>query len=288
VETTFAQMAQEKGLALRIIPSSAWVRSDLTLLSRILLNLVANAVNYTARGRVIVGCRRRTDTLRIEVWDSGPGIPEDQRDKIFGEFYRASGQAGPGLGLGLAIVDRLSRLLDHPIELTSAEGKGSCFAVTAPAVEAKAKSVEPLPATDTVTAAATGKRVLVVDDDMRALEGIGALLRSWGCSVLDVRSFGAALAQTNEHPPNLIISDYHLAGEGTGIDLIERLRCEFNATIPAFLISGDMAPECRQRVSAGGYVLLHKPVDPMTLRATVDRFLRTHADPERTRTATAL
>ena len=288
VETTFAQMAQEKGLALRIIPSSAWVRSDLTLLSRILLNLVANAVNYTAHGRVIVGCRRRAETLRIEVWDSGPGIPEDQRDKIFGEFYRVSGQAGPGLGLGLAIVDRLSRLLDHPIDLISTVGKGSCFAVTAPAVGAKAKSVEPPPVADTATEAATGKRVLVVDDDMRALEGIGSLLRSWGCSVVDVRSFGAALAQTDEHPPSLIISDYHLAGDGTGIDLIERLRCEFDTKIPAFLISGDMAPECRQRVSAGGYILLHKPVDPMTLRATVDRFLRTRADPERTRAATAL
>jgi CheY-like chemotaxis protein len=256
------------------------VRSDLTLLSRILLNLVANAVHYTARGRVIVGCRRRGQTLRIQVWDSGPGIPEDQRHKIFGEFYRMPGQAGPGLGLGLAIVDRLSGLLDHPVDLVSVVGKGSCFAVTAPVVAAKAKTVYSPTFLEAASEGTRGKRVLVIDDDARALEALGGLLRSWGCSVVNVGSSGAAFAEVAEHPPNLIISDYHLAEEKTGIDLIERLRCEFNTKIPAFLISGDTTAGCRHRVSAGGYVLLHKPVDPMTLRATVDRFLKSPAEPD--------
>ena len=139
IETTFAATAREKGLRLRVVSSEAWVRSDFILLERILLNLVSNAVRYTERGGVVVGCRHRDGRLRIEVCDSGIGIPEDQRRNIFGEFYQLDGgekDRRGGLGLGLAIVDRLCGLLDHPIELTSSVGRGSRFSVSVPSAPA--------------------------------------------------------------------------------------------------------------------------------------------------------
>jgi signal transduction histidine kinase len=139
IGSTFAAVAEEKGLALRLVSSSTWVRSDPVLLERIVLNLVSNAVRYTTSGGIVVGCRRRGAVLRIEVTDSGPGIPEDQQRKIFSEFYRLadakkSNQAG--LGLGLAIVERLCSLLDHPIDVASTPGKGSRFFITVPTASA--------------------------------------------------------------------------------------------------------------------------------------------------------
>ena len=146
IETTFAAAAREKGLSLRVVPSSTWVRTDAILLERILLNLVSNAIRYTSRGGIIVGCRHRGDRVRLEVWDSGIGLAEDQRRSIFGEFYQvgapAPGQRA-GLGLGLSIVDGLCRLLDHPIDLTSRPGAGSRFAVSVPRASARQAPVEP-------------------------------------------------------------------------------------------------------------------------------------------------
>src|SRR5262249_47009172 len=144
IDSTFAGAAREKGLSFRVIPSSAWIRSDPILLERIILNLVSNAVRYTASGGVVVGCRRRGQHVRIEVWDSDPGVPGDQRRNIFGEFYRlAGGSSQGGLGLGLAIVERLCGLLDHPIELTSTVGKGSRFSVAVLSAPAQAAFVRP-------------------------------------------------------------------------------------------------------------------------------------------------
>ena len=148
IETTFAELAAKKGLSLRVMPCSAWVRSDPILLERILLNLVGNAVRYTARGGVVVGCRRRATQLRIDVCDTGAGIPEDQRQSIFSEFYQLANPAPDrkaGLGLGLAIVDRLSRLLGHPVQLQSHPGRGSRFSVSIPlAAEPEAQCSCPL------------------------------------------------------------------------------------------------------------------------------------------------
>ena len=146
IETTFAAAAREKGLRLRVVPSRAWVRSDAILLERILLNLVSNAIRYTSRGGVVVGCRRRGDSMRIEVWDSGIGLAEDQHRSIFGEFYQVAlphPVERAGLGLGLSIVDGLCRLLGHPIDLASRPGKGSRFAVSVPWAAARQRPVEP-------------------------------------------------------------------------------------------------------------------------------------------------
>jgi CheY-like chemotaxis protein len=279
VDTTFTGAAQEKGLSLRVITSSAWVRSDFILLERIVFNLVSNAIRYTSSGRVVVGCRKRGLNLRVEVWDTGPGVPQDQQQNIFGEFYRLDtlgGDARSGLGLGLAIVDRLCRLLDHVVSLTSTVGKGSCFFVAVPRVAARLEIAESPSVARPLMDASDRKLVLVIDDDPLVLEGMGGLFRSWGYHLLVAGTDSEALAGVidRDRPPDLIVSDYHLSCGKTGIEVIEGLRRTLSAEIPAFLVSGDTSPELLRQARASGYHLLHKPVDPMTLRAMVSYVLR--------------
>ncbi len=279
IESTFAEAAREKKLSLRVVPHDAWVRTDFILLERILFNLVSNAVRYTSRGGLLVGCRRRGAALRIEVWDTGVGIPADQRRNIFGEFYRLGEpdrDRRAGLGLGLAIVERLCRLLDHPIALSSTLGKGSCFSVAIPCVAARADVAKPPAPVDATLDVSHGKLVVVIDDDPLVLEGMRGLFRSWGCRVVTGASDAAALTSlaASEQPPDLIISDYLLSEGKTGIDAIERLRTAFGSPIPAFLISGDISPERLREARAGGYHLQHKPVEPMVLRAMLNQLLK--------------
>ncbi|HXJ53994.1 MAG TPA: ATP-binding protein [Burkholderiales bacterium] len=278
IEATFARAAGDKGLRLRFARSDAWVESDFILLQRILLNLVSNAVRYTDRGGVVVGCRRRGARLRIEIWDSGIGIPKDQWENVFGEFYRLSGpgqERRGGLGLGLAIVERLCRLLDHRVELRSAPGKGSCLAIEAPLV-APQPAAEHVPAPEATTDPASGKLIVVIDDDALVLDSMRGVLRSWGCFVVAAESGPAALATLNgdERRPDLIISDYRLSDGHGGIATVEKLRQAFGAPIPAFLITGDTAPERLREAGASGLRLLHKPVAPMALRAMLNQLLR--------------
>jgi signal transduction histidine kinase len=278
IEATFAESAQRKQLSLRVVPSSRWVRSDVIMLERILINLVSNAVRYTSDGGIVVGCRKRGEHLQIEVWDTGPGIPPDQRKNIFSEFYRLEGDRREpgGLGLGLAIVDRLCRLLGQSIEVNSVVGKGSRFAVSVPLVAAHAEVVTPPAITSAALDIARGKLVVVIDDDQRTLDGMGGLLRSWGCRVVIGASESAVLNNLAAHDkaPDLIISDYQLPEGKTGIDVIEALRSRFRSEIPAFLISGDTNRQPLHEARSNGYHLLHKPVDPMTLRAMLNRMVK--------------
>jgi signal transduction histidine kinase/CheY-like chemotaxis protein len=271
-ETTFAGAAKEKKLSFRAMPSDAWVRSDFILLQQIVFNLVQNALRYTHSGGVLVGCRKRGDQLRIEVWDSGVGIAADQHDKIFGEFYRLGEpdrDRRAGLGLGLAIVDRMCRLLGHPIEVKSTLGKGSVFAVTVPLAPANKRAIEASIVPRSQPSLSHDKLVLVIDDDPLVLEGMSGIFRKWGCRVVTADSDSKALkaATGQDDVPDLIISDYHLANGRTGIETIEWLRGELSAQIPAFLISGDTDPTTLHEAKAKGFHLLHKPVDPMALRA---------------------
>jgi signal transduction histidine kinase/FixJ family two-component response regulator len=289
IEMTFSDTAREKDLRLHVVANGAWVRSDFILLERILLNLVSNAVRYTASGGIVVGCRRRGELLRIEVWDSGIGIPEDQQRNIFGEFHQLSldSDRRGGLGLGLAIVERLCRLLDYPIDVTSRVGVGSRFAVSLPVTAPGELAEHPAQAT---VDQAMGKSVVVIDDDALALDGMRGVLRGWGCSVVTATSEDTALAALleGERPPDIIISDYRLGDGKTGFDAIARIRCEFGTPIPAFLISGDTTPERLREARASGYYLLHKPVLPMTLRAVVNQLLKDHEEADRSAGTTAL
>ena len=272
IETTFTTAARDKGLRLRMVSSRAWVRSDFILLERILLNLVSNAVRYTERGGIVIGCRLRDGRLRIDVYDSGIGIPEDQRRNIFGEFYQLDGgkqECAGGLGLGLAIVDRLCGLLDHPIELSSRVGRGSRFSLSIPSVPAGAAPAEAPDTARALLVSERGKLIIVIDDNESVRESTCGVLQRWGCLVVTAHSEDAALIKLAElgKQPDLIISDYRLAHEKTGFELINRMRRACGAQIPAFLVSGDTTPERLREAHDSGYYLLHKPVMPITLRS---------------------
>jgi CheY-like chemotaxis protein len=252
------------------------VRSDAILLERILINIVSNALRYTGEGGIVVGCRRRGTTLRIDVCDSGVGIPIEQQKAIFTEFYRGGGLAhvaGEGLGLGLAIVERLCTLLKHPISLVSAPGKGSRFSVTVPMVlpvtDAPAQSL----LSETRYDRLEGKLVVVIDDDDLVLDGTGGLLRSWGCRALTAASEQEAVKKLGGEVPDLIISDYQFKEGRTGLDVVASVRTACGASVPAFLISGNVSLSLLETAQAHDLRLLHKPVEPMVLRAMVSRAL---------------
>ena len=279
IEATFGAAACDKGLRLRVVSTHAWVRSDFILLERILLNLVSNALRYTQQGGIVIGCRCRDGRMRIDVCDSGIGVPEDKQRSIFAEFYRfgrGSQDRGSGLGLGLAIVDRLAGLLNHPIEVTSQLGKGSRFSVSVPSAPVGAMPERASDAPRSLGVSEPGKLVIVIDDDELTRDSTRGLLQQWGCLVVTADCENDAIAKLAElgKRPDLIISDYRLAHERTGFELIDRLRGACGARIPAFLISGDTDPDRLREARDGGYYLLHKPVMPITLRSVVSQLLR--------------
>ena len=186
--------------------------------------------------------------MRVEIWDSGPGIPEDQRKRIFDEFYQLAGPSRDrhaGLRLGLAIVERLCGILDHRIELISTVGKGSRFAVVVPAVAARAIAVDPASASPGTIDIPTGQLIVIIEDEPLGLEGMRGLLQSWGYRVVAARDESEALDGVSKRGqrPDLIISDYQLSDGTTGIDVIGALHRAFGFRVPAFLISGDTTPE---------------------------------------------
>ncbi len=276
MENDFTPVAPKKGLKLRIVPSGLFVRSDPVLLERILLNLISNAVRYTSRGGILVGCRRRGSHVRIEVRDSGSGVPKELQQEIFQEFYQLANperDRGKGLGLGLAIVQRLAALLECRIELISEPGKGSVFAVEVPIGEARPITEAPCLAESVVDNFA-GAFVTIVDDDTLVQQGMSGLLTDWGCHVITAATSGEALVKLEEHDrlPDALICDYRLPGE-SGIEAIERLHAGLSDDIPAALISGETAPELLREARASGYPLLHKPVQPAKVRALLSRLL---------------
>jgi signal transduction histidine kinase len=277
VEAAFAEDARARGLHLHVRAHAAWVHSDPVLLERILDNLVANALRYTRRGGVLVGCRRRAGQLRVEVWDTGIGIPPDKHQAIFAEFYQvapAGTLRGEGLGLGLSIVSRLGQLLGHRVEVASQPGRGSCFSLSLPEVPP-----QPLAAAPSVAEAAPddplrGVRVLVIDNDEDILESTAGLLRSWGCEALTASSTGRALERLGAVAPDLVLADVHLDGDDDGTAIVLQLRRHFGRDIPAIVISGDVAQPTRDRVARLGLPLLEKPVAPLRLRTLATRLLR--------------
>jgi signal transduction histidine kinase/CheY-like chemotaxis protein len=281
VRFEFAPIARQKRVSLTVMKTSVHVVSDPSLLARIVRNLLANAVRYTDRGGVVLGCRRRGKTVRVEVWDSGRGIPPERHSEIFREFYQLENperDRRKGLGLGLAIVERLSRLLDHPVELRSTVGKGSMFAITVPlGAREDYVPIESSPESAGVFDL-SGSLVLVIDDEGAVQEGMAALLRKWQCEVLTAGSGKEMLQQlvTVQRLPDLIICDYRLRAGENGIEVVEMLRNEFNVDIPALLVTGDTAPDRLRDAEASGLPILHKPLNPARLRTLIANLLREH------------
>ncbi|WP_448190925.1 chemotaxis protein CheB [Azospirillum sp. sgz301742] len=266
----FAPFAEAVGLTLRSVDTSLCVDSDPKLLGRILQNFLANAVKYTESGRILVGCRRTGGAVRIQVWDTGRGIPKGQLTAIFEEFHQVDNlgrDRRQGLGLGLSIVDRLAMLLHHPVGVRSVLGRGSVFEIVVPAVD-DIEAVDD-PSTEP-TLAGRGRRVLVVDDDPVVLDSVRQYLERHGFDARAAADRDAALAQfTLQQPPQLVIADYRLSGEETGADVIRFLRSAFGTTVPGIILTGDTSPERIQEASRSGFALLHKPVSPPDLSAAV-------------------
>ncbi len=273
----YRPQARAAGLDLRVVPCSANVSTDRHLLERVLRNLISNAIRYTAEGRVLIGCRHRGERLSIEVWDSGIGIPEEKRSEIFEEFHRlgnAPRRDGKGLGLGLAIVDRIARLLDLRVELTSAVGRGSCFAVSAPCSPAAETAEAPEPAA-APTSAIDGRCVLVIDNDAAALDAMRAVLESWGCRLVTAASVTEGLKHLSVlgMAPACVMIDYHLDGGALGTDELAVLRCHFGDRLPALVVSADHSAELRAQMKRIGQAFLTKPISPPRLRAMMSYLL---------------
>ncbi len=273
LEVEFAPLAREKGLDLVFMPCSLAVRSDRRLLRRLLQNLVSNAIKYTPKGSVLVGCRRRGSRLRIDVYDTGIGIPHAKRRAVFKEFHRLDqgARVARGVGLGLSIVERIARVLDCEVVLKSTFGSGSRFSVEVPRAAAAAAPELPAIAKAT-TGQLAGTVVLCIDNERAILDGMHALLGGWGCRVLKAADLAEALAaiEGSGTEPDGLLVDYHLDG-GNGIGAIAELRRRYGRDLAAILVTADRSLHVREEARAVGVHVLNKPVKPASLRALVTR-----------------
>lgn len=273
IEVDYRREAGLRGQRLRLRPTSLWVESDPLLLERILHNLISNALRYAPGGTILVACRKRGRKVRIEVRDNGPGIAPEAQEAIFQEFVQLDNperNRAKGLGLGLAIVRRLTDLLEHPLQLKSSPGRGSLFAIELPSAAPGILTDHHQPAP---AQALARLRVVLVDDDELALASTTGLLESWGCQV-NAADTGAALLATlrpGDEAPDIIVCDYQIAGTGDGLQLIEQLRGHFARQIPAVILSGDTSPATATAIQQADIPLLHKPVRPAKLRALLQR-----------------
>jgi two-component system, sensor histidine kinase len=278
VEREFRLPAQEKGLDLRVLPSSLAVRSDPVLLERIVQNLVSNAVGYTHRGKVVVGCRRSRDQVRIEVWDGGVGVAEDELQTIFEDYYQIDNPARDrrkGLGLGLAIVQRIARLLDHRITVRSQLGKGSLFAVQVPRAADMAARADGPPAEAGPRSSVAGLTLVAIEDDPSILDGLKRLMTAWGVEVFAGATVEPVLAQLSQagRAPGIVLADYRLSGGLNGLHAVETMRTAFGADLPAIVITGDTSPSVTDSIAKSACRLAHKPLDPQALRRLIDELL---------------
>jgi two-component system, sensor histidine kinase len=298
----FSGAAQAKGLRLQVQPCSAAVTTDRDLTERMLRNLISNAIRYTDRGGVLLGCRRRGDRLRLEVWDTGRGIGSDELPLVFEEFWRGEPDTGDreGFGLGLAVVERLSRLLDHPVEVRSAAGRGTVFSILLPLAEETEPPGLPYPAfpfpagldgqdagdeeeedEEEMAVAMAGAQdaqgkatVMIVEDDRHVLQGLHLLLAQWGCRVVEASSADEALARIAEGvQPDMAIADLRLGGSASGIAAIRLASKALGRDLPGLILTGDTDPRRLREAKLSGYPLLHKPIGAHSLRGAVNALL---------------
>jgi two-component system, sensor histidine kinase len=267
----FALMAAQKGLDLTVVPTRLAVHSDSQLLGRILRNLVSNAVKYTDRGRILIGCRRHEDRVRIEVWDTGCGIPTESQRQIFWEFMQLREPGGPhgGLGLGLAIVDRLAKLLGHRVELCSWPGRGSVFAVEMPLISRTSVAsgvVASMPASDHPL---TSKLVAVIDDDAGVAEALSDLLRVWGATTVCASDSDELLRALAGRRPDAVVADRNLGNAIDGFEVLTQLESQLGGALPALILTGDYDVSDQTRANSAGRRVLHKPVGPDALLAAL-------------------
>lgn len=277
-------LADENGLDLRIrLPRKGCVKTDPVLFKRILRNLLSNAIRHSESGGVLVGTRMREGQIDIEVYDTGPGISEGELPYIFDEFYQIDNperDREKGLGLGLAIVRRVSKVLGHCIAVRSRPGHGSCFSVSMPLC-AIANQCQPGDADEFMHVAdLSGLFVIVVDDDRSILQGMRELLLGWGCEVLLAESEVELLEELAAHDyplPDVLVSDYRLRKGQTGLQLVDAVRGRFGSEIPALIISGDVHPDALASVKQAGCHWLEKPVQDDELKRTLAELARSEA-----------
>lgn len=277
----FTPVAQAKGLRLVVVPSTAVVQSDAVYLKRILQNLLSNAIRYTAQGRVVVGARNQGARLRLDVWDTGTGIPPDKQSEIFQEFTRLAPNAESGMGLGLAIVEQASALLGHPLELRSELGKGTVFSLTVPR-SAMSQPNPTEPATpDVVRSPLDDLLVLVVENDAGVRAAMMEVLEHWGASPLEAANLAQADQQVAELgvAPDVILADFLLDDGENGIDIVAQLRRQYGA-IPAILITANHSRDLAQRAQGAGMMVMTKPVALRRLKRVLQQVssLRQPAD----------
>ncbi|HIO30318.1 PAS domain-containing hybrid sensor histidine kinase/response regulator [Marinobacter salarius] len=276
----FRQMALAEGLTLDFVPSSAIVESDSQLLARILRNFLTNAIRYTGTGRILLGCRRHREHVLLQVWDTGPGIPEDKLTEIFQEFKRirpAGSQPDKGLGLGLAIVDKISRMLGHEVTVSSIQGKGSVFSVKVPVGQLLPK--RPTADDDRVVSnhgGLGGARIWVIDNDHAICQGMQTLLEGWDCQVVSAVSLEDLERQVDpaKCPVDLILADYHLDNDENGVDVVAEINGRRQHPAPVVMITANYTNELKQHIRELGHVLMNKPVKPLKLRSALNHLLR--------------
>jgi two-component system CheB/CheR fusion protein len=283
LKTEFGYHVTTKQLGWRVIPSSLAVRSDPRLLEQMLRNLLANAVKYTERGKVLLGCRRRGDKLRLEVWDTGIGIPEGQLKAIFEEFHQldnAARERSRGIGLGLSIVQRIGDLLDHAIDVRSWPGRGSVFGIELPL----GANEQRLPSGAKTVEAITGPTgaILIVEDDPSVREMLEMLFEGEGHRTTAVAGADEALSLVARGAlrPDVIIADYNLPGDLTGAEIVARLREALRREIPAIILTGDISSDTLRKVAGAGCVHLSKPAEPEMLTRQIVSFLVAQPQPQ--------
>ncbi|WP_371227773.1 NahK/ErcS family hybrid sensor histidine kinase/response regulator [Pseudomonas sp. QE6] len=274
----FDSVARASGLQLRARIPDLRVRTDAHLVSRILRNFLSNACRYTQRGGVLLAARRRGGSVRLEVWDTGRGIPADQLQAIFREFNQLDvGRAAErqGVGLGLAIVDRIAGLLGCSVQVRSTLGRGSLFAIEVP-VAGDLPVQQPAPSTPRpgIGDPLPGRRLLVIDNEEAILYSMSALLGQWGCEVLTATDLETAVAALEARAPDIIVADYHLDYGLTGCEVVKALREKYAMSIPAVMITADRSDECRRALQRLDIPLLNKPVRPGKLRAVLSSLVQ--------------